>query len=163
MAKRREDDKFLDVNASMQGTMVFSDPVNLRINGRFEGSLQAKGRLVVGESAVVVADIEGEDIIISGLVKGKMKSTKTVTLTATANVIGDIETVKLSIEEGAVLNGHLKMKGERFSLPELADYLSVESSKIMEWVSTGKLPAQKEGGDFIFDRREVELWVAQNR
>ena len=46
MRKRKEEptvhvveDKFLDVNATMQGTLRFDDPVNLRINGKFEGTL----------------------------------------------------------------------------------------------------------------------------
>jgi excisionase family DNA binding protein len=163
MAKRKEDEKFLDVNASMKGTLTFSDPVNLRINGKFEGTLEAKGSLIVGERAVVSANIEGEAIIISGLVKGKIRATKIITLTSTANVYGDIETPRLSIQEGAVLNSTCKMSPERFTLPELADYLSVETTKVLEWINSGKLPAQKEGSEFIFDRREVELWVAQNR
>ena len=32
-------EKILDVDASMQGTLSFNDPVNLRINGKFEGKL----------------------------------------------------------------------------------------------------------------------------
>ena len=39
MRKKKQDqeheDKVLDVNASMQGTLRFEDPVNLRINGKF--------------------------------------------------------------------------------------------------------------------------------
>lgn len=163
MVKKREDDKYLDVNASMKGTLTFSDPVNLRINGKFDGTLQAKGNLIIGDRAIVSADIEGESIIISGLVKGKIKASKIITLTSTANVYGDIEAPRLSVQEGAILNGICRMGTERFTLPELADYLSVETAKVLEWVNTGKLPAQKDGGEFIFDRREVELWVAQNR
>ena len=90
MAKRKDDEQYLDVNASMQGTMTFSDPVNLRINGRFEGTLQTKGKLVVGEDAVVTADIDGEIIIVSGLLKGNIRASKLLTLSPTANVIGDI-------------------------------------------------------------------------
>lgn len=163
MAKRREEEKILDVNASMQGSLVFSEPVNLRINGKFEGNLKTKGNLIIGEGAVISADIEGENIIISGRVKGKIKSTTVVSLTPTANVYGEIETPKLSIQEGAVFNGRCKMLIEKLTLPELAEYLSVESSKIVEWVNNGRLSAQKEGNELVFDKKEVELWVAQNR
>lgn len=163
MAKKREEEKILDVNAAMQGSLVFSEPVNLRISGRFEGNLKTKGNLIIGEGAVISADIEGENIVISGLVRGKIKSTAVVSITSTANVYGDIETPKLSIQEGAVFNGKCKMFIEKITLPELAEYLSVESSKILEWVNNGRLPAQKEGNEFVFDRKEVELWVSQNR
>ncbi len=61
-------DKILDVDASMQGTLSFNDPVNLRINGKFEGKLNTKGILMVGERADIAADIFGEYItIFSGI------------------------------------------------------------------------------------------------
>ncbi len=42
-----EQKKILDVDASMQGSLTFRDPVNLRIHGKFEGSLDTKGQLTV--------------------------------------------------------------------------------------------------------------------
>jgi len=163
MARRRDEEKVLDVNATMQGSLVFSDPVNLRINGRFEGSLKTKGNLIVGEKATVFAEIEGENIIISGVVRGKIKSTQIVSLSSTANVYADIHTPKISIEEGATFNGKCTMIGEKLSLEEVADFLSVDKEKVIEWVNNGRIPAQKEGNGYVFDRREVELWVEQNR
>ncbi len=163
MVRKKEEEKILDVNASMQGTLVFSDPVNLRINGKFEGSLKTKGNLIIGENAVVSADIEGENIIISGSVKGNIKSTAIVTITSTASVYADIQTPRISIEEGAIFNGNCKMISEKLTLDELAEYLSVETSKILEWVNSGKLPAEKEGQNLVFDRKEVDLWMAANK
>ena len=49
MAIRRRDEtgsgaeKWLEVDASMIGTLTFKDSVNLQINGRFEGTLDTKG------------------------------------------------------------------------------------------------------------------------
>ncbi|MDD5069202.1 MAG: polymer-forming cytoskeletal protein [Candidatus Omnitrophica bacterium] len=163
MARRKpEEEKILDVNAAMQGSLVFSDPVNLRINGKFEGTLTTKGNLIVGASAQVVADIIGESIVISGKVKGKVKASKMVALTLSSNVIGDIETPKVSIESGAVFNGKLKMPQGKMTLGELSDYLSVEERKIEEWVNNGRIPAEKMGDAFVFDRQEVEVWISQN-
>ena len=51
-ALQQTGEKVLDVNASMQGTLRFDDPVNLRINGKFEGTLDTKGMLMVGERPV---------------------------------------------------------------------------------------------------------------
>lgn len=163
MVKRKEEEKILDVDAAMQGTLVFSDPVNLRINGKFEGHLKTQGNLIVGENASISADIVGESIVISGLVKGNIKSTRLLSITSTATVYGDVETPKFSIEEGAFFNGKCKMQEERFSVSELSHYLSVETSKIIEWVNAGKIPARKEGSNLSFDKKEVELWVEENR
>ena len=53
--KKHEVEKTLDVDASMQGSLIFKDPVNLKINGRFEGTLNTKGNLMIGEHATVNA------------------------------------------------------------------------------------------------------------
>ncbi|MCA9399505.1 MAG: polymer-forming cytoskeletal protein, partial [Candidatus Omnitrophica bacterium] len=56
-------DKTVEISAQMQGSLKFSDPVNLKINGQFSGSLDTKGTLTVGSSANVEADISGENIV----------------------------------------------------------------------------------------------------
>ena len=160
MVKRREDEKFLDVNAAMQGSLAFSDPVNLRINGKFEGNLTTRGNLIIGSNADVKADITGENITVGGKVKGNVRATEVITLNPTAQVIGNVETPRICIEEGAIFNGKCNMKDEKISLEELSDYLSIEQNKIMEWVQGGKLPVEKKSGKFFFDREEVESWIA---
>ena len=160
MMKRRIDDKILDVSAAMQGSLIFSDPVNLRINGKFEGSLTTKGSLIIGSSADVRADISGEDVVVSGTVKGNIRASEGIKLTSTAKVFGDIDTLQITIEQGAVFNGKCRMNEGKISLEELSDYLAVEEKKIMEWVDGGKIPVEKEGNKFLFDRDKVEDWMA---
>ena len=63
-------EKVLEVDASMQGSLSFKDPVNLRISGNFEGTLDTKGTLAIGERADVKATIQGEVIIIAGTING---------------------------------------------------------------------------------------------
>ena len=74
--KKYEGEKVLDVDASMEGSLIFKDPVNLRINGRFEGTLNTKGSLMIGENAVVIADISGDTIFIAGKVNGNVHALK---------------------------------------------------------------------------------------
>jgi len=159
MARQKEEEKILDVNAAMQGSLVFSDPVNLRINGKFEGNLNTKGKLTVGQSAEIRADIIGENITVGGSIKGNIKATEVVKLLSTAQVVGNIEVPKIAIEQGAIFNGKCRTAEARISLEELSDYLSVEEKKIIEWVEGGKIPVEKEGNKLLFDRREVENWV----
>ncbi|MCK9613883.1 MAG: polymer-forming cytoskeletal protein [Candidatus Omnitrophica bacterium] len=163
MLRKKEDEKVLDINATMQGSLVFSEPVNLRINGKFEGTLNTKGNLMVGEAAIVNADIIGEDMVLGGRISGKIIASRMVTLTGTAQFTGDIEAPKIVMEEGAVFNGKCKMPQSRLSLSELSDYLSIEEEKIMEWVGKGKIPVEKEGENLFFDRRNVEDWITQHR
>jgi len=159
MVKRKVEEKVLDVNAAMQGSLVFSDPVNLRINGKFEGTLTTKGSLIIGKDADVRADIIGEKVEISGTVRGSIRATQLLKLDSTAHVSGDVEISRISIDEGAIFVGKCKMLDDKISLRELSEYLSIEEKKIKEWVDNGTIPVEKEGGKLMFDRKEVEGWV----
>jgi excisionase family DNA binding protein len=169
MPEQREE-KILDVHAGMQGTLRFDDPVNLRINGKFEGTLDTKGKLMVGDKAKIQANITGESVSIAGEVLGNIKATSLLVLQSTARLEGDVQTPRLSVEEGAVLNGRLEMgatspvtENARMTTSQLARYLEVDLEKISEWADTGKLPASRESGEWMFDRNKVDEWIAQGK
>ena len=161
--KRRTDEKILDVDATMQGTLAFKDPVNLRINGNFEGTLDTRGSLTVGEHAVVNANIIGEFIIIAGKVKGKIIAREKLTLLPTAVVQGEIVPAKLVVGEGAVLEGSCRMLHDLMNADELSQYLEVDLNSVLEWAGAGKIPAQKEGSEWRFERKSIDAWIASGK
>lgn len=108
--KLKPEEKFIDMKAGLEGSVKFNGPVNLRISGKFEGELEAEGTLIIGEKAEVKTKIiKGENITVAGKVKGDIKSSKRLELSAPAKVIGNIETPVLVINEGAVLKGNCQM------------------------------------------------------
>ncbi|MDD5692276.1 MAG: polymer-forming cytoskeletal protein, partial [Candidatus Omnitrophica bacterium] len=143
--KKKLEEKTLDVDAAMQGTLSFKDPVNLRINGKFEGNLETRGNLTIGTTAVVNADILGDNVIIGGRVKGKITARERLTLLPQAVVEGHIYPAKLNVAEGALLQGQCTMLHDFLNAEELAKYLEVELNSIMEWANSGKVPGNKEG------------------
>ena len=161
--KRKLEEKILDVDAAMQGSLVFKDPVNLRINGKFEGTLETRGTLTIGQAAVVLADIVGDNIVIGGRVKGRITGKESLTLLPTAIVEGDLYPAKLNIAEGAILEGHCSMLHDFLNAEELARYLEVDLNSIMEWANSGKMPAQKEGSNWKFERKAIDSWVATGK
>jgi excisionase family DNA binding protein len=171
--RHHEGEKVLDVDASMQGTLSFKDPVNLRINGRFEGTLNTKGNLMIGDHAVVNADILGESIIVAGKVNGNITALKELKLISPGCVVGDVKTPLISIAEGAILEGSLRMLAKpKVEAPashnamtpeELAKYLEVDTSLIFEWANSGRLPATRDGGSWKFDRFKIDEWVATEK
>jgi excisionase family DNA binding protein len=174
MGKRQRksgEGKILDVDASMQGNLVFRDAVNLRINGKFEGNLDTKGNLTIGEHAKVTADIKGDTIIVQGEVKGDITAAQKLTIGSTGSVEGNIVTSLFCVDEGAGIRGNIAMKplqqGGRsasiLSAEELARYLEVDTSVIFEWANTGKIPAVKEGNTFRFDRLKIDEWLASEK
>lgn len=172
MAKKdRFDDKILDVDARMQGTIVFKDPVNLRINGSFEGKLETCGNLTIGENANVKADIQGDRMVIAGKVLGNLTATESISLIPPAVVQGNIQTPSLSIGQGAILDGQCRMLGSKgsdtsgksLSLREVAQFLEVEARMVEEWANQKKIPAQFQDGEWRFNRVAIEKWLQDEK
>ena len=174
MALRRQkpdesqDERWIEVDASMTGSLSFKDPVNLQINGRFEGTLDAKGHLSIGEKAQVKATIKGEAVTIGGIVNGTISATSRVELLPTARVTGKVSSPRLIMHDGAVLHGTLEMAGGAGDQPwmnveELARYLEVDAETVVQWAQGGRLPAQRDGDEWRFNRGKIEEWLAHER
>ena len=104
------DDKTINIDAGLQGNLKFTGSVNLRLNGDFEGDLEAKGTLLIGEKADIKAKtVKGDTITIAGKVKGDIICSKRLELSSSARVIGNVETPVLVIAEGAQLKGDCQM------------------------------------------------------
>lgn len=157
------EERAIEINAQMQGDVTFSDPVNLKINGDFKGKLDVKGILTVGSSAQVEANIHGENVVIAGKVKGNIQARKMLVLMPTAVLHGDISTAKLNIVEGAVFQGHCHMFDEFLNVEELASYLEIDNSAIIELASDGKIPAFKDGDNWKFERSKIDLWASAGK
>lgn len=163
MARKKQESNVLDMNANMQGTVVFSEPVNLRINGSFSGQLNTKGVLFVGKNAEVNAEIHGEEITIAGTIKGNIIADKRLALLETAVVEGEIFTKKLEIKEGAIFEGISHMLSNTdtafMTIMEVAKYLEIEEDKIKEWANIGKIPAKKDGENWMFEKNSIDSWL----
>jgi excisionase family DNA binding protein len=153
-------EKTIEINAQMQGTLSFKDPVNLKINGNFNGTLETRGTLTVGSSAFVEAHITGENIIIAGKVRGDVLARKMLVLMPTAVVSGNISTPKLNIVEGALFQGRCQMMEDVMSLEEVAKYLEIETPAILELANNGRIPAARNGENWSFDRSKIDNWAA---
>ncbi|MGE5309235.1 MAG: polymer-forming cytoskeletal protein [Deltaproteobacteria bacterium] len=161
--KKKIEQKTLDVDATMQGSLHFKDPVNLRINGRFEGSLETKGHLTIGPQAVVSATINGETVVVAGRVKGKIVAHDKLVLLPTAVVEGEVYPARISIMEGGMLHGTCKMAGDYFGIEELSRFLEVDVHSINEWANQGKIPAVRDGSDWKFERKSIDTWLASGK
>ena len=94
------------------GTVIKGEiisPSEIRIDGTFEGKVQTKGRVVVGESAVVKGDIICENIDLWGKVNGNVFVKDTLALMEGCQVDGNLNVKRLSVELGATFNGNCRM------------------------------------------------------
>ena len=98
---------FLGKGCSVSGKLVFEGPV--RIEGHVEGEIMAQDALVIGESAVVDAQISGTSIVIHGKVTGDVTARKRLEIQAPGKVFGNINVPCLVIHEGVVFEGQCTM------------------------------------------------------
>jgi excisionase family DNA binding protein len=157
------EEKIIEINAKMEGTLTFTDPVNLKIYGRYTGKLDTRGTLTIGSTAQVEANIVGEAVIVAGKIKGNVIAKKMLVLMPTAVLHGDISTPKLNIVEGAIFQGCCHMLEDILSIDDLAQYLEIEIPAIVELATTGKIPAVKDGDSWKFERAQIDQWAASGR
>ena len=82
---------------------------DVRIDGALVGTIETKGRLVVGATGSIEGDIVCQNALIEGAIKGKITVSELLSLKATAKLAGDITTNKLAIEPGANFSGTCSM------------------------------------------------------
>lgn len=81
----------------------------IRIEGSVQGSVKAGKAVVIGKQGVVTGDIYTQDAVISGRVEGRVVAASRLELQATCRIDGEIQTRRMQLEEGAVLNGNVLM------------------------------------------------------
>ncbi|MFA6272257.1 MAG: polymer-forming cytoskeletal protein [Patescibacteria group bacterium] len=76
------------------------------VEGQVTGTLKTNQDLRIGTNAKIKADLEAENVFISGEVVGDLYVKGKTELKSTAKVTGNIKTKIISIEAGASLNGN---------------------------------------------------------
>ena len=99
---------FLGEDTEFEGKFSFTGTV--RIDGKLSGEIFSNGTLIVGESAVIRAQIQVADMIISGEVHGDIFAERRIEIIFPGKLFGNIETPKLVLEEGVIFEGNCKMK-----------------------------------------------------
>lgn len=84
----------------------FASEGNVLVLGAVSGSLKTRGNLRVEKGAKIKADVEAANAVVFGEIKGNVAVQDRLELGASAAVEGDIVAKVLSIEPGAIVNGH---------------------------------------------------------
>ncbi|MGH7342240.1 MAG: bactofilin family protein [Candidatus Rokuibacteriota bacterium] len=100
---------FLGKGSRVTGKLQFEGTV--RIEGQVEGEVTAQDTLVIGESAVVNAQVNGTSIIVHGKITGDVTARKRLEIHAPGKVYGNINVPSLVIHEGVIFEGQCTMGG----------------------------------------------------
>ena len=94
-------------DTEFNGELSFSK--SLQINGYFEGEISSGGYLVIGEGAVVKANIKAKTVILEGTVYGNIEAATRLEIHENGKLFGNIRTAKLKIADGVVFEGKCEM------------------------------------------------------
>jgi cytoskeletal protein CcmA (bactofilin family) len=96
-----------------------SSEEDLQIDGKVIGNISLRGnRLTVGRSAELNSEINAREIIVYGSASGNLRARDRVEIKKDGQVIGDITTSRISIEEGAYFKGHIEIERAQTPLQE---------------------------------------------
>ncbi len=98
---------FVGRGVEFKGVITYNGTV--RIDGRLDGEIHTEGVLVVGEDAVLTAQITAGTVISRGKITGDIVASGKVRLESPAVLNGSVKAPLLSIEEGVLFNGSLEM------------------------------------------------------
>ncbi|MFA6200663.1 MAG: polymer-forming cytoskeletal protein [Bacteroidales bacterium] len=104
------------INIISNRTTIKGDVISdgdLRIDGIVEGSLNIKGKLVIGNSGKIKGNINCQNSDISGKVEGNIIVKELLSLQNNSCINGDISIGKLSIEPGATFTGKCSMVSDQ--------------------------------------------------
>ena len=81
---------------------------DLYIDCDVEGSIESKdNKIIIGPNGRVQANIYACDVVILGHVRGNVEASNKVDLQKDSNLVGDITTSRISMEEGALFQGRI--------------------------------------------------------
>jgi len=86
---------------------------DLKIAGNVEGDLKAGGDVTIDPTATIQAAIEGANVSVRGQVTGNVTARKRLTLGGSGRLNGDVKVSRLTVEDGATLNGNVTMSSEK--------------------------------------------------
>jgi cytoskeletal protein CcmA (bactofilin family) len=84
---------------------------DLQIDGKVDGPILLRGhRLTVGRTANLNSEISAREVIVYGNASGNLRARDRVEIKKDGQVIGDIVTARISIEDGAYFKGHIEIE-----------------------------------------------------
>jgi cytoskeletal protein CcmA (bactofilin family) len=83
----------------------------LQIDGKVEGPVSLRNhRLTVGRGAHMNSEINAREVVVCGTAVGNIRVRDRVEIKKNGEVVGDITTARLSIEDGAYFKGSIEIE-----------------------------------------------------
>jgi len=107
---KEEINALLGWGTEFEGKLTFEGAV--RVDGKFTGEVQSNGMLIIGEKAVVRAEIQAGVVLVHGETHGKISAKSRIEAYSPARIYGDIYSPVLVLGEGVIFEGTSHMTGD---------------------------------------------------
>jgi cytoskeletal protein CcmA (bactofilin family) len=110
MADKKQGGETFSVIGS--GTVITGDVTTegaIRIDGKIVGNLTTQADAAVGLTGVIEGSVDARNITVAGKVIGTLTAGKKLILEGKSILKGDLRTVRLVVDEGAVFDGRSSM------------------------------------------------------
>ncbi|MCZ6837164.1 MAG: polymer-forming cytoskeletal protein [Planctomycetota bacterium] len=94
-------------DASFKGDLKFES--SAQVLGKIEGTITAKGRLEVSGGSECKATVLAKEVIVEGHIQGNVEAGDLVELKPKGMITGDIVAARMSMAEGAAIDGHCRI------------------------------------------------------
>ena len=84
----------------------------LRVDGKFTGEIHSNGMLIIGEKAIVRAEIQAAVVLVRGEAHGTISAQSRIEAYSPARIYGDLHSPILVFGEGVIFQGTSHMSGE---------------------------------------------------
>jgi len=78
----------------------------LRIDGKFQGTIETDGKVLIGQTGEAVTDIKARLIVVGGYVRGNIFATERVIFLSSGEINGNIITPSIIMEDGVKFEGN---------------------------------------------------------
>lgn len=116
-------------NSLVAGTRVegiINASSDIRIDGTLKGTLDCKGRVIIGPEGKVEGEINCQNAVIEGKFQGKLNVKELLNVRENANIQGDVVADKLLVQPGAIFNVNCNMGGQTIKAFGNKEHLKVK-------------------------------------
>ena len=122
------DIQMLGPQVVLEGSLVFEG--TLYMNGHVKGSIESRtGAIVVGEEAVIHADVFVQTATINGEIKGTVHATERIELHPPARVYGDLSAPAVIVDAGVIIEGQCSIKPKEAAVSQTDRMLKTNVEK----------------------------------
>lgn len=115
----------IEKSTSMEGSI--DAQADVRIDGYLKGDVSTTKKVVIGKTGRVIGQVRCQNAEIEGYLEGTLAVEELLSVQASAQLYAQVETTRLSVVSGAVIQGKIFMKSPN-SLKQVTDESAAEAS-----------------------------------